>query len=410
MVLMVAVLWQPAEALPTPDFNQDVMPILTRYCAGCHNEDDQQGEFSLATFEALRKGGENGAVLKQGDSQASRLIQVLTGAEPAMPPEGEPAPTDAEIEILRRWIDTGAQGPSQASDPVESPVTRLPNTPDLSPSATAKPITSVAFSPDGTRLAVARFRDVELLTSPGRRFVQRLSDHPGKVNDLRFTRDGRYLIAATGIVGVVGETRIWDVNSGKLHQRLGGHRDVIYAAVASDDGELLATAGYDRVIVVWNLRDGSKLHELAGHNGPVLDLAFSPDGRILASASADATVKIWHVQDGRRLDTLSQPLKEQHTVDISPDGKFVIAGGQDNRIRLWRLVSVDRPRINPLRFARFAHEQAIERVRFTGDGSRIVSLAAGSPTESVECGSADAIVVDRCRAGCCAGYGGQRIG
>ena len=81
------------------------------------------------------------------------------------------------------------------------------------------------------------------------------------------------------------------------------------------------------------------------------------------------------VADGERLDTLGQPLKEQYTCTFSPDGKTIVAGGADNRIRVWRFLSTDRPRINPLLHARFAHEGAVLRVAFTADGSRLVSIA-----------------------------------
>ena len=225
-------------------------------------------------------------------------------------------------------------------------------------------------------MAVARFREVELLTANDQRFIRRFDQHPGKVNDIRFSGDGRFLFVATGAVGTSGEAVIWDLPSGRVHARFGEHTDVLYAAVPSHDGKLLATAGYDRQIIVWELASRKRRHTLSGHNGPIYDLAFTPDDRILASASADATVKVWDVESGKRLDTLSQPLKEQHTVDISPDGRFIIAGGEDNRIRMWQLISTDRPRINPLLIARFGHEQTVERVRYTANGDHVVSVAA----------------------------------
>jgi mono/diheme cytochrome c family protein len=36
---------------------EDANKILTKYCAGCHNADDANGEFALDTFEALVKNG-----------------------------------------------------------------------------------------------------------------------------------------------------------------------------------------------------------------------------------------------------------------------------------------------------------------------------------------------------------------
>jgi hypothetical protein len=114
---------------------------------------------------------------------------------------------------------------------------------------------------------------------------------------------------------------------------------------------------------------------LSGHNGPVFDLVFSPDGTVLASASGDETIKLWRVSDGLRLDTLSQPQGEQYTVAFSPDGRYVVGGGADNRIRVWQFLSRDQPRINPLVFARFAHEGAIVEVAFSSDGQTLVSAA-----------------------------------
>ena len=103
--------------------------------------------------------------------------------------------------------------------------------------------------------------------------------------------------------------------------------------------------------------------------------AFSPDGRFLVSASADDTCKVWRVGDGLRMDTLPQPLKAVYCCRFGPDGRSIYAGGADNNIRVWSFVSRDKPDINPMTMARFAHEGAIVRLDFSPDGSTLVSLA-----------------------------------
>ena len=105
------------------------------------------------------------------------------------------------------------------------------------------------------------------------------------------------------------------------------------------------------------------------------DVAFSPDGRFLVSASADDTCKVWRVEDGLRMDTLPQPLKEEYCCAFSPDGRTIVAAGADNTIRVWEFVSRDKPRINPMVLARYAHEGPIVRLAFTPDGSRLVTTA-----------------------------------
>ena len=44
-------------AEPSPDFTRDVAPILAKYCAGCHNSTDREGDLSVETFAELQKGG-----------------------------------------------------------------------------------------------------------------------------------------------------------------------------------------------------------------------------------------------------------------------------------------------------------------------------------------------------------------
>ena len=87
----------PASSDQTPDYTRDVAPLLTKYCAGCHNDTEREGEFSLQSYESLRKGTGDGPAVLAGNADSSRLIRVLTGGEPAMPPEGEETLNDEQI-------------------------------------------------------------------------------------------------------------------------------------------------------------------------------------------------------------------------------------------------------------------------------------------------------------------------
>ena len=354
-----------------PDYNTEVAPILRTYCAGCHNADDAEGELVLETYADIFKGGENGSALTPGMSETSRLVRVLTGEdEPSMPPEGEAQPTEAEIAILTAWIDGGAKGPEGAEPDRTTLIV-----PEIAPSdSIVKAISAMRFSPDGKILAVGRFREVELRTADGEQVHRTLSGHVGKVNMVRFSADGSKIITASGITGLYGEARIWNAADGTLMLTIRGHRDAIYAAVPSPDGRYLVTGSYDRAIILWDVATGEEVRRFPGHNGAIYDLAFSPDGKVLASASGDATIKLWRVDSGERLDTLSQPLKEQFAVTFSPDGSKVVAGGADNRIRVWQLLSIDAPQINPILYARFAHEGAVTQLGFTPDGKALVTL------------------------------------
>ena len=78
-----------ADDPPAPDYAARVAPILKKYCAGCHNDEDREGKFSLETYAAMQKGAAHGPAFLPGDAAGSLMVRLLTGAaKPVMPPEG----------------------------------------------------------------------------------------------------------------------------------------------------------------------------------------------------------------------------------------------------------------------------------------------------------------------------------
>ncbi len=373
--LLAAIVWSTtaillADETTVPDYSSSAAPLFKKYCAGCHNPTDKEGELVLDRHAAVIAGRPNGPLVVPGKADESRLIHVLTGkAEPAMPPEDNPKPTAEEIARLAAWINAGAKEP-QAGSPDPTVVV----VPSIKPTAPVREaVSAIAFSPDGKSLAVARFDSIELLALPERSLVRRIGPHRGRINAARFSADGARVLAAAGEPGVFGEVRLWNVADGQPAGAFEGHADSLYAAVLSPDGKLLATSSYDQQIKLWDVASGKELRSLSGHNDAVFDLAFRPDGKILASASGDRTVKLWDVATGERLDTLGQPTKEQYCLAFSPDGRHVAAGGADNRIRIWHVSDAAKENTNPLVYARFAHEGAVVNLVYAADGKSIVS-------------------------------------
>jgi hypothetical protein len=92
-----------------PAFVEDVQPMLQRRCGACHGPEKQRGGLRLDGLEPLLRGGEDGAVLVPGNSQASPIVQRLLrplGHEDHMPPATREQPAAAEIELLSKWIDS----------------------------------------------------------------------------------------------------------------------------------------------------------------------------------------------------------------------------------------------------------------------------------------------------------------
>jgi len=353
-----------------PEFHRDVAPILRKYCVACHEGAEAEQGLQLDSFDGLVKGGKKGIVLVAGKPDQSRLLLVLDGrAKPAMPPKDSPAPSAAELIVLKNWIAAGAKRPI-GTDPAVGEL----NVPTIKPQKDVTPaITAAAMLPDGKSLALGSYGEVRLISTESRATLNRLTGLRGNVSAIVISRDGKQLLAAAGEPGLLGEATLFTLPAGEVVRKFIGHRDSLYAAALSDDGKLLATGSYDQQIKVWDVASGRELHTLVGHNGAIFDLAFHPNHRVIASASADRTVKLWDATTGARLETFSQPTREQYAVRFSRDGKRIFAGGADNRIRVWGLSDTFAENTNPLLLTRFAHEGAIIKLSLSSDGKLLAS-------------------------------------
>ncbi len=347
----------------------DIRVLLNRYCLGCHGDTEPAAGVSLVSADSILAGGDNGPLLNRDDLTDSSLFRVLAvDAEIAMPPADEAQPTDEERAALRRWVLSGAMLAPEA-------MTR-PQVPDIAPrQASAERLLSSVFLPARNALAVSGTNSVALTARATGEVIWQVEPAAGAISQLTAANSHPWLIAACGIPGVGGVGLLLNQDDGSVVRQFAGHTDAVYSSVLNRDDTVLATAGYDRRILLHDVESGALLRTLEGHNGSIFDLAFDPTGTVLCSASADGTVKVWRTSDGERLDTLSQPQSEQYAVEVSPDGKLIYAAGADNRIRVWQLVALDKPRINPLLEARFAHEQAITMLAVSADGSRLASAA-----------------------------------
>src|SRR6185295_19798821 len=129
---------------------EKAISILQENCQACHNPQKHKGGLVLTTRELLLKGNDEGPVIQPGKSSASKLIEVLSPiAEPHMPPKGQL--NADEIEILKKWIDGGANWPA---DVVMTPTTRPVALRPMP--ASYHPVLAMAISPDGKRLAAGR--------------------------------------------------------------------------------------------------------------------------------------------------------------------------------------------------------------------------------------------------------------
>jgi uncharacterized membrane protein len=127
-----------ANAVPFPDsfYAMHIHPILDSNCVGCHGTSKTEGGLRLDSYEAMMKGGKDGAVIVPREADKSLLVQrvVLPAGDPhAMPAEGRPPLKPEQISWLRAWIRAGAS----ASDREVAGVAIRTEKPDLPPEPVA---------------------------------------------------------------------------------------------------------------------------------------------------------------------------------------------------------------------------------------------------------------------------------
>jgi len=104
-----------AAATSAPQYNRDIKPILSDHCFACHGQDDKarKAKLRLDTREGALKGGKSGdAAIVPGKAEESELIARITthDEDDLMPPPDEKKPlTPEQIEMLKRWIQSGAE-------------------------------------------------------------------------------------------------------------------------------------------------------------------------------------------------------------------------------------------------------------------------------------------------------------
>jgi hypothetical protein len=311
-------------AEPEVSYRSDVWPILKRHCWSCHSGTDPQGGLKMDSVADMLKGGDSGPLYVAGKPEESRLLQVISGDKPSMPPKSPPL-ASLKVDLLRRWVAGGGKDDSGGS-----PLGLAAGPPAVAIPASYRfpaAISGVALSGDGKRLAVAvRSEVVFVETDDPAAPSRRVPTDCDLLTHVEFSPDGQMVAAAGGLPGRHGEVRfIRYADGGTVATRRSGN-DTLFRGNFSPDGKLIALGGADGAVHLVPVDLAVEIRRFELHTDWVMDVSFAPDGKTFVSGGRDKATKISDGGTGALLRAVDA--SPDIITAVATDGVFAVSAGR----------------------------------------------------------------------------------
>jgi WD40 repeat protein len=220
------------------------------------------------------------------------------------------------------------------------------------PLSTLRPVTveapdwSVAFHPDGNRIAIGTYRKVVVYSLADGEKVAEWPVGTEAIRALAFHGGGKLLAVGSGAPGASGSVILLDTSTGQATQTLKIHDDTIEGLAFS--GDTLLSASDDEKVVLTDTKTGMRVGVLSEHIGRCLSVAVpvrtsdGAGGAIFATGGADKMVKIWDANLRRVVVNFDQAQSPVWSLSALPQPGRFVAGCDDGTVRIFQ-VRADRP-------------------------------------------------------------------
>ena len=366
-------------------FQDHILPLVENHCGKCHNPDKKKGDLDLSTYSGAMKGGGSGPVLVSGNVDSSKLWRCITHAEePTMPPN-KPRLPDKDLDVFKKWITGGLLETSGSKAVAAKPSVDLtlqatsigkpdgpPPMPTLLPieavTHTSRPyaIVGLAASPWAPLVALAGQKQVLLYNTDSLDLLGILPFTEGFPVDLKFSRNGKLLLAGGGRGGKSGRVLVWDITTGERLMVVGEEFDTVLAADISPDQTRIALGGPGRLVKIHSTKTGELLHKMKKHTDWVTAVAFSPNGEFLATGDRNGGISVWDPDNGQEIFTLPGHKTGVTSLSWRGDSKILASSAEDETVKTWEMQEGKQARTWN------AHSGGALFVSFTHDG-RLVS-------------------------------------
>lgn len=198
-------------------------------------------------------------------------------------------------------------------------------------------INSISFSPDGAMIAAGSDTQwARVYRLADRQVVAELTDSGADFSTVAFAPDG----ATLALGGDNGAITLWRTSDWSRAATLKGHHQGVRSIAWAPAGDRLYSAGLDRSVRSWDpaFSGYGGVHGRYGLNN--YSVAFSPDGAQLACSSSDGTIGLVDSRTGAEtLRLTTSHTKEVCTSAVSPDGKSIASCSWDKTFRIHDLAT-----------------------------------------------------------------------
>jgi WD40 repeat protein len=240
-------------------------------------------------------------------------------------------------------------------------------------------VRSLAFKADGSRLISGSWDGTISIWRPDQPGVREFGTDDQGAETYAVTLHERSGVLASTYID--GRIILWRLAEGGLRQlsALGvsrtGYRRQVTTAAFNQDGTLLATAGWDKTILLWDVTDPAAPTQVASfgsdyHHAPMHRIMFLPsdaNGEHMASTDLDGKVRIWRIPS-RPAGAAATPRPERdfavsdvlgrnvglYSAAVSRDGHYLVAGDSEGYVYIWDLLAAN-PRTSGVRLTAARH-------------------------------------------------------
>ncbi len=311
-----------ANAAPL-DYDRDIRPFLKENCIACHNKTTTKGGLNMETPELMAKGGESDVGIIPGKGAESIMYQAAAHTwDSEMPPKGNKVGavnlTTEQLALFKAWIDQGAK-PSPKREVIIS-WEPLPSG--------LQTIYAIAATPQGDFAAAARANQISIYHLPTQSLVTKLTDetllksglykqpgvaHRDVVQSLAFSPDGTRLAT-----GSFREVKLWKRESKPAAAPMPTHPKFTAIQEADNTIKLTETAGGKLIAHIktdLTVEQALAQRSLAATRA---SLEVTYQNEAIKKAETDATEQTNRLKKANELAELAKKALEEKKKDIKP--------------------------------------------------------------------------------------------